>query len=342
MIKILQLIGIDDSDSVGILHLSPDPKRMCFNFTGNVELLPFLGSKDFEIFKHIVGGMKGDPVTFPKMDIVFNCICDPDSNIKSLNIASNIVSSLKIPVFNDPLHMVKTRRENMYQMLNGLDGVIAPKTMRLRPKYLSDIVNIIESGQMPVPVLIRMAGSHNGQDLELIRDLKEIHQLDKFPLDGRDFYMTQFFPYQSKDGFYRKYRVVVVGGKPYPKHLVVANDWKVRDDSGKNVMDSHPEFQEEEKTFLKESYKKSAPIFSRLYELLGLDYFGVDFSYTEDGQMIIFEVNSCFRTIGSRENPVDYPYPYTEPYVKNIKKAIEEVIRGKAAGKIEIMKDILQ
>lgn len=336
MIKILQLIGIDDSNSIEVLYLSTDPKRMNYNFMGNVELLPFLECRDFEIFKHLVGGMKGDPVTFPKMDLIFNCICDPDSNRKALNIASNIVSALKIPVFNDPRHMIKTRRENMYQLLKGMDGVIVPKTIRIQPEYLSDVVNTIESGEMPLPLLIRMAGSHNGEQLELIRDLKDIHQLDKFPFDGRDYYMTQFFPYQSKDGFYRKYRVVVVGGRPYPKHLIVADTWKVRDDSGKKVMDANPEYQKEEKKFLEESHKKDTPIFTRLYELLELDYFGVDFSYSQEGRMIIFEVNSCFRTIGSKENPVDYPYSYTEPYVKNIKTAIEEVIRQKAEEKIGI------
>jgi glutathione synthase/RimK-type ligase-like ATP-grasp enzyme len=342
MVKILQLIGIDDSDTAGILYLSPDPKRMRYNFTGNVELLPFLENKDFEIFKHLVGGMKGDPASFPKVDMVFNSICDPDSSVKALNIASNIVNALKIPVFNDPRRMMKTRRENMYQMLSGMEGVIAPKTLRIYPKYVSEIVKVLESGQMTCPFLMRMAGSHNGMNLELIRDLKDMPELDKFPFDGRAYYMTQFIPYRSKDGFYRKYRVAVVNGKPYPKHLVVADDWKVRDDSGKAVMDSHPEFQEEEKVFLKESYKKDASVLSRIHETLGLDYFGVDFSYAENGRMIIFEVNSCFRTIGSRENPVDYPYPYTEPYVKNIKKAIEEVIRAKAAGKTEIMKNTLQ
>lgn len=328
-IKILHILGIDDSDKIGVLFLSHDPTRMCFNFMGNVQLLPFLNRSDFEIFPFFVGSMKGDPITLPKMNIAFNAICDPDSNYKSLSVASKIIDSLKIPVFNHPQDILKTGRDKIYETFQTLPGTLVPKTIRFQPRYISDLLKMIESGQISPPFLVRQAGSHAGLNLELIEDMKNIHDLEKFAFDGRDYYVTCFIDYRSNDGLFKKYRVVVVGGVPLPRHLVIADSWNVHGESGKKLMDDHPEYQLEEETFLKEFRKRDPGIFHQMYEQLNLDYFGVDFSYAPDGKMIIFEINSCFRIIGVGEVKDDHHYPYIDPYVENIKTAVADLIRKK-------------
>jgi hypothetical protein len=137
----------------------------------------------------------------------------------------------------------------------------------------------------------------------------------------------------SADGLYRKYRVIVIGGKPYPRHLIISPFWNVHAENRKELMNKYLEFREEEEKFLKEFYRREVDVFNKLYEILKLDYFGVDFSLDPNGKLIIFEINSCFRAIvGNLQAGMaeQHEQPYHTAYIENIKKAVKEMIVEKA------------
>jgi glutathione synthase/RimK-type ligase-like ATP-grasp enzyme len=333
-VKLLYVLGIDDSNKIEILFLSPNQNNMRFNFRGNVHLIPLIDHTYIDVLRITIGGMKGDPFKIPKVDVIFNSICNPDTNQKSLKVAQNIADTLKLPILNHPKDILKTGRESIYELFKGLNEIIIPKTIRVRPRYLSEVKKLMDDGEISLPFLFREAGYHAGKNLELVQNLDDLRELEKFAFDGRDYYMTQFVDFGSQDGFYRKYRVIVIGGQPYPRHLIVSDLWNVHAESRKKVMTHRSEFLEEEKVFLRDFNEKDLSAFRKFYEMLELDFFGVDFTYARDGRMVVFEINSCFRAIVDVENqPSEHSergYDYHKPYIENIKKAIESLILEKA------------
>lgn len=331
-IKIVHLMGIDDSNKVEVLFLSPDPNKIRFRFKGNAHLLPLVNPENVEIYPLTIGGMKMLPLTVPKADIILNCICNSDSNQKSLKAALNILNTLNIPVFNHPSSILKTGRESISALLQDTEGVVVPKTIRIKPRSLSDVVIIIESGEIQFPFLFREAGFHAGQALEFISGSDDMELLEKFAMDGREFYMTNFVDYRSQDGLFRKYRVIVVGGKAFPRHMIIGPDWKLHSESKKLLMNQSEDLMREEEEFLKHFSSTDQRIFDFLYRRLNLDYFGIDFSYDARGQIIVFEINSCFKPIGigDEDEFVNGRKNYHKPYIEQIKKQFEIVLMEKA------------
>jgi len=331
-IKMIHLIGIDDSNKVEILFLSQDLNKIRFRFKGNVHLLPLINLDKFEIYPLTIGGMKMLPLNVPKADVILNCICNSDSNQKSLKASLNVIRTLNIPVFNHPEAILKTGRESISALLQGTEGLLIPKTVRVRPRYVSEVVKIIDAGEISYPFLFREAGFHVGQAMELITKPEDLELLESFAMDGRDFYMINFVDFRSTDGLFRKYRVIVAGGKAIPRHMIIGSDWNLHFESKKLRMNLSEDLIQEEKKFLENFSSTDQSVFDFLYRKLNLDYFGIDFSYDEQGRMIVFEINSCFKAVGTGDEDefVNGRENYHKPYIEQIKNALEQALLDKA------------
>jgi glutathione synthase/RimK-type ligase-like ATP-grasp enzyme len=62
---------------------------------------------------------------------------------------------------------------------------------------------------------------------------------------------------------------------------------------------------------------------------LDLDYGGVDFTLTEDGQVLVFEANATMLT---HLEPEDGPFAAKNAYIRPIIEAFQEHVRATAAG----------
>lgn len=330
--KILYVSGIDDTNQFEVLRLAPSQKDSVFQAQGNVDILSLLKPEIFEIFHVTVGGMAMDDLRIPPVDLVLNAVCNPDVSQKSLKTVARIMNAIKRPVFNSPENILKTGRENISKLFTGVQNIVLPKTIRFQPKRIKDVILKIESNEICFPFIFREAGFHAGRKMQLIRTLGEIHELEKFAMDGRDFYATEFINFASSDGLYRKYRAVVVGGMPYPRHLIISDSWNVHAENRKNVMVKNPELIEKEKNFLENFGQDHFHIFSLFYKTLGLDFFGVDFSLDPGGRMIIFEINSCFRVVGDgdEDETINGMKNYHKPYIEKIRNAVEHLLISKA------------
>src|SRR5439155_1080338 len=94
-------------------------------------------------------------------------------------------------------------------------------------------------GELTPPFLFRQVGSHGGQDLALVGDRDDLDRLEQFALDGRDFYVTEFVDFRSPDGLYRKYRVLVIDGVPYAKHMIASDSWNIHAEDRTSVVLEH-------------------------------------------------------------------------------------------------------
>jgi len=331
MIHILNLLGVNDRNRIDVVLNKGDLRKCDMHFTGNLPLMEFLNPQDMQVQKIALGGQKESKIKIGKTDIIFNSICDPDSNKQTLQNVLEIVASLNVPVMNEPQKVLETHRDEIYENLKDSGFLIMPKTMKIQAKYLQDVIKLIEDKSINLPFIFREAGAHGGKSSLLVHTIDEIHELEQFAFDGRDYYMTEFIDFVSEDGLYRKYRVAMIDGKPYARHMIAASNWAIHVESRDELMPSSAILREEEKQFLEEGNEAFPEMYAEIYEKIGLDFFGMDFAVGKDGVPIIFEVNACMNTVSVSHSAK--PFEYHNKRHEEIKHAVLEMIRNRVANK---------
>ncbi|PJE80647.1 hypothetical protein CI610_00386 [invertebrate metagenome] len=251
----------------------------------------------FQTYRFILAGSGGrQTYAFKfKPDVIFNEISDADSHGRALARCVDFCKQQGANVINAPESIQRTRRDQVSEKLQGIEGVTVPQTLRFYPNTLDQVRQKIEA-HFSGPVLLREAGLHGGNRLVKIDDLSVLEQkLYAFALDGRPYYLTAFQDFADSDGLYRKYRFAVVEGVPYLRHKLVNNSWKVHR-TARQFMAKLPNLVEEEKKELTEFYlepsSKLSKITATIAERLNLDYFGIDCHLDREGNMLIFEANA--------------------------------------------------
>ena len=251
----------------------------------------------------------------PECDIIFNAIAEPDRAKGALKAAAAIVGYLDKPCINHPQFMGLANRVYVSEKLAGLPSSIIPLVKRVtQPQDLQDF---------PIPFLLRPAGTHAGEGMILVT------QPDHIPrhLDG-DYYALPFVDYISADKQYRKYRVVVAGGRPFPFHMGLSVDWMVHYANARPL--DKDQMDKEEEAFLADITQAFAPPLladlSKMAQLLNLDFFAVDCGIHQDGRLVLFEVDA-----GAIIHTLDNPdlYPYKHKYVPRIYDALKDTIQAK-------------
>ncbi len=303
-IRILHLVGVADSKTVKLSHISRDAAKMPMHFSGNVEIGALVGD-EFEVVRLLCGDLPTDDFRAKPFAVIMNGICDPDSNTGSLRAASRIVEQVGVGVFNDPALVARLTRDQVAQELEGIDGLVVPRTARIQPRAVREVLPLAAEAGVEPPLLVREAGSHGGHDLTLVRSADDHDLLERFSFDGRYLYATEFVDYRSADDRYRKYRAFVVDGRPIAKHLIAAGGWNVHARDRVSV-DESESLQREDDEFVGASPMPFERVFRAVYDRLGLDYFGIDFGVDDEGRVVLFEANACVRALEgtASESPI--------------------------------------
>jgi glutathione synthase/RimK-type ligase-like ATP-grasp enzyme len=325
--RVLHLLGIDDTNTVTVLRLTPTLHPHDLSFAGNVEVLNLLEGSDLQIDHLVLGGMEGTDLEIIRPDVIFSAICDPDTNQASLAVAERVAAALRVPVLNAPAGIRRTTRDQISEILADVPGVVAPRTIRVRPRRVAEVAALIESGELAAPLLFRPAGAHGGDGLTHLAGADDLSALDAFALDGRAYYLTEFVDFASTDGRYRKHRAIVVGGRPYPRHKIISDHWNVHAESRSVLMADDAALRDEEARFLTDFEPDEWPVFAAIYERLGLDYFGVDFGVLPDGRVVLFEVNACVRALVDSQPGMDTQHH--ERALSAIKAALADLITAR-------------
>ncbi len=306
-----------------------------FRRGGHFMLRYLLDKTKFNIHHFTVSDGNLDTYTAPTpCNLILNTVADPDVELASLQtIQAFIDRTPDVPVLNRPDRVIETTRDRNYERLNAIDGIQFPMTRRFTRDGRDDqaLAAYAEDMGYSYPLIIRETGTHTAVSTELVHDRDGLAGYFNTSL-GDSFYAIEFVENASEAGHYTKMRFFYVDGVMYPVVHHIDEVWNVHGSNRKTFMAAHSWMLEKEQQFLanpkavigEENYER----LQSLYELIGLDFFGVDFTLLPDGTILIFELNPAMRHSFVHARTFSY---MTIP-LQRISNAFEAMVRARASG----------
>jgi hypothetical protein len=269
-----------------------------------------------------------DPPPLPRHDAVFVAIGESDESAARLAAVERFAAaprgepSLRGPVLNRPELVARLGRVPFAAAFASARHCRAVTTTRVaRERYAAE--------GFPVPHIVRPVGSHGGHGLARITD-DAGRAAYLAETDAAALYVAPYADYRSDDGFFRKYRIVFVGGEPYPFHLAISPSWMVHYYNA--PMDEHAWMRAEEEAFLARMGDvfrgELAEALRETAALLPLDYVGIDCAIDRDGKLLIFEADNAL-IVHTLDDPALYGYKHR--YVPRILTALDTMVRRRIA-----------
>jgi len=264
----------------------------------------------------------------PPFDVVFNGIGDADETGPTAANVARFLEASAAPLLNPPSAIERTRRQLAPALLGDIDGLVVPACARLSAATLAKL-GLVEAARragVEPPFIVRPVGSHGGTGARLVTA-----EADAPRAGSRDCYVTAFRDARSADGLFRKYRMIFVGGEPYPYHLAIGPNWLVHYETSGTA--AHAERRAEELRFLEDPEATLGPIATGAVREVGrqlaLDFAGIDLAVLPDGRTLFFEANATM--LAHPEDPAG-PLAHKNPHVARILEAfwarLAETTRG--------------
>ncbi|WP_223247379.1 RimK family alpha-L-glutamate ligase [Sulfuriferula sp. AH1] len=269
------------------------------------------------------------PAELPEHDVVFVAIGESDHNRLILGFVASFIQQWPRPVLNAPDKIGALSRNAASALLSGATGLVMPSTARVERQVLAQLASaelrmaaVIADGDFPV--IVRPVDSHAGQGLMKLDSAGDIDAYLRSRTED-EFYISRFVDYSGADGLFRKYRIVLIGGRPYVCHMALSRHWMVHYLNAE--MTDKPENRAEEARFManfdEDFARRHAAAFQAIYERAGLDYLGIDCGETADGALLIFEIDS--NMIVHAMDPVDM-FPYKQPQMHKVFSAFHALL----------------
>ena len=165
------------------------------------------------------------PARLPEHDLVFVAIGESPASRALLGQIETFANTSPKRVLNPPGRILEMSRDRVAARLQGVPGVVMPVTVGIG----RDAAEQIARGELPVgrvladgayPIIVRPLDSQGGKGLEKLNSQSELMAyLEKAEAPG--FFLSRFVDYRGPDGQYRKYRVALIGGRPYACHMAI-------------------------------------------------------------------------------------------------------------------------
>jgi glutathione synthase/RimK-type ligase-like ATP-grasp enzyme len=261
------------------------------------------------------------PDSVPEHDALFVAVGENDRNRPLLEQIDVFTRSWPRPVINQPARILSTSRDAACGVLAGAPGVAMPVTRRVSRSHLDAVGRdehplgaILDEGAFPI--IIRPAGSHAGQGLVKADDPNAVASYLR-QQSGAEFYVTPFVDYRGRDGRFRKYRIVLIDGRPFVCHVGISDHWMIHYVNA-GMAESAEKRAEEARImtgFDRDFASRHDPAFRAINARVRLDYLGIDCGETPDGRLLVFEVDNAM--VVHDMDPVEV-FPYKAPQMKRI------------------------
>ena len=255
------------------------------------------------------------------IDAVFIVIAEDARHADAVRAADCLAAALGRPVINPGAMIAAASRDAMAERLAGIAGAIVPKQHLRHRHALADMPPAF-------PAIIRPRASHAGHGLARLGDAAELADYLAGQVAEDWFFVAPFIDYRSADGQWRKYRVIFVAGVAFPFHLAVHDDWAVwYYNAG---MADNPTKQAEERRFLDDISSVFPPAamqaLADIAARVGLDYFGLDCGLLDNGDVVVFEVETGMIVHDRNEGSA---FEYKILPARKILRAVEGMIDGR-------------
>ena len=296
---------------------------------GNIPTRSFLDDRVFQTTV-VVPEFYDFSQPLPRHQLIFNAIGDADLNVEALKAAQSVAALSGAPVLNDPSAVLATGRSDNARRLARLAGVIAPETVTLTREVLSshDAETTLMRHGLRFPLLLRTPGFHTGRHFVRV-DRAGALQEAVAGLPGAELTAIQYLDSRGPDGKVRKYRVMMIDGALYPLHVAISSHWKIHYFTAE--MAERAEHRAEDAEFLENMPAVLGPramaALEQIQGALGLDYAGIDFGLSPDGDVLLFEANA---TMVVNPPEPDERWAYRRPAVERIFGAVRRMLLGKA------------
>lgn len=254
------------------------------------------------------------PDPLPDHDVAFVAAPgDTDGARAYLNQIDSHLVNWPRPVLNSPQQIMGLERDTLWRTLHPVPGVICPTTLRCSRAQLAAFAHPDQRpgddfAMLSFPLLVRPVGSHAGHGLVKLEGPEDVEAYLGACAD-ETFFLSQFVDYSSEDGLFRKYRIILIDGRPYPVHMAISDQWAIwylNADMAESV-DKRSEEAQFFGGFEIEFGARHAKALSALADTLKLDYFGIDCAETQDGRLVVFEGDNAL-IVHDMDPPEIFPY----------------------------------
>ncbi len=274
------------------------------------------------------------PTSLPDHDVAMVAVCETDHHRPLLKHLETLVPSWPRPMLCAPERIARLSRDGACALLPSAPGMVMPLTARIDRRALAGIGR----AEAPVtafvadggfPFIVRPVDSQKGHGLMKIDAPDAIGGYLKTRPENA-FYVARYVEYRGPDGQFRKYRIVLIDGRPYACHMAISGHWVVhyisagmREDAAKRA--------EEARFFAgfdDDFARRHRHALLSIAKQVGLEYVGIDCGQTPDGELLIFEVDSGM-TVHAMD-PVDI-FPYKQPQMRKVFRAFRQMLMDAAS-----------
>ncbi len=294
----------------------------------NTPLDCLLEDSDVDLVFYYVSPHDPLALPIPEHDAVFVAICESGANRATLAALEQALAKWPRPVINKPQYIPPTGREAACRLLRDAPGLLIPATHHATRAVLLEIAagSIALSGQYPgcdFPIIVRPVGSHAGRDLKRIEYPQELADY-LARVEGAEFFLSRFIDYSGKDGLFRKFRVILIDGKPYACHMGISSHWMIHYVNAGMYKDAGK--REEEAAFMQHFdafAQRHRKALDAVYQRTRLDYLCIDCAETKDGQLFIFEID---HTMVVHAMDPEQLFPYKQVHMLKVKNAFRDFL----------------
>ena len=262
-----------------------------------------------------VGPTLPQPETLPEHDLIFVAVGECDRNRAVLQQLPSLLAKSTKPVLNRPERIEVLSRDRTAAALRGVAGLQVSSSTRVAGSMLS----MLATGMLPLahvlpggrfPLIIRPVNSQAGQELAKVGTPGEL-AVYLAQSSASEFFIAQWLDYHSSDGQYRKYRVVLIDGQAFLCHLAISDNWIVHYLNAGMADDAEKRAEEAAAmdSFAQGFAQRHGAALAAANQRLGLDYWGMDCAETQDGQLLIFEVDTAM-VVHDMDPPELFPYKH--------------------------------
>lgn len=263
------------------------------------------------------------PAKIPAHDVAIVVSTGSEDGAYALSLIEKLNGIWPTPILNLPSHIKNLERDHLYRLLNDIPGLYIPPTLR------RDRDTLKTAHDLDFPQIIRPLSSHAGFGLEKLDNTEDLNvYLDKRPED--EFFVSPFIDYSDDTKLFRKYRVAIIDGEPFPIHMAIADQWKVWYLNADMALNLHHRIEEARfmQSFDETFGHRHQRALTEMAKRLKLEYVLIDCAQTPDGRLLIFEADHC--AIVHDMDPVNI-YPYKPAAMRKVSEAFCAMLRKHAS-----------